>query len=150
MDSLDTYRPIFKFLQKKGVKKIFQITVNDLVGQLTRQYNILHWDWQKLDISSDTILAAAPDVKTVVMHSSGNFSTLQGWACKHGLSRLKKLRSLHVVIHKVSLLSTLASATNTYTRPVRLQYEQKVSTEHWLQVVKLRFFFPVMRCAKDY
>jgi hypothetical protein len=36
-------------------------------------------------------LAAAPDVKTVVMHSSGNFSTLQGWACKHGLSRLKKV-----------------------------------------------------------
>ncbi|KAL4960196.1 uncharacterized protein BDV14DRAFT_183134 [Aspergillus stella-maris] len=108
-DSLASYQPIFNFLKKKGVKKIFRITVNDLLGQphsdkslveLTRTYNIQHWDWRKLDISSDTILAAAPDVKTVVMHSSGNLSTLQGWACKHGLARLQKLESVQVVIHK--------------------------------------------------
>ncbi|KAL4881677.1 hypothetical protein BJY04DRAFT_218119 [Aspergillus karnatakaensis] len=108
-DTLESYQPIFNFIKKQGVKKIFKVTVNDLVGpphsdrlivELTRAYNIQHWDWRKLDISSDTILAAAPDVKTVVMHSSGNLSTLQGWACKHGLARLQMLQSVQVVIHK--------------------------------------------------
>ncbi|KAJ0419144.1 hypothetical protein BJY00DRAFT_324506 [Aspergillus carlsbadensis] len=93
-DFLDTCEPVFKFFEKKGVKKIFEITVNDLIGPF-------HSDRSIVELTrNETILEAAPDVKTVVLHSSGNYSTLQGWACKHGLVKLQKLRSVHVVIHK--------------------------------------------------
>ena len=103
-DTLDTYREIFDFLRKQNVEKIFKIIVNDLVGpphsdrsivELTKEFHVEHWEWRKLDISSDAILRAAPEVKSVVLHSSGNFSVLQGWACKHGQAKLQDV-SFHL------------------------------------------------------
>ena len=96
-DFLDTYKVVFDFLRDKKVKKIFKVTVNDLVGRphnddviitLAREFGVEQWDWKKLDISSETILDAAPLVRRVFLHSSGSFSALQGWACKQSLAKL--------------------------------------------------------------
>ena len=95
------YKQVFDFLWNKGVKKVFKVIVNDLtdrphtdemIVRLVQKFNVEHWEWKKLDMSSQTILDAAPGVKSVTLHSSGSYSALQGWACKNGLIKLKDVR----------------------------------------------------------
>lgn len=121
VDFLDSYEVIFDFLKKEGVKKIFKIIVNDLIGsphsdkmiiELTKSFNIEHWAWKKLDISSDVIFNAAQNVKTIELHSSGSFAALQGWACKHGLIKLPNVGFHNAPLkkHREILLTFFISA----------------------------------------
>ncbi|KAL7925734.1 peptidase S8/S53 domain-containing protein [Trichoderma austrokoningii] len=42
---------------------------------------IEYWDWKKPDLSLDTIAFAAPNVKSVNLYWSGNWTVLRGWCC---------------------------------------------------------------------
>ncbi|KAK5989096.1 Subtilisin DY-like protein [Cladobotryum mycophilum] len=97
-DTLATYERIFAFLRDRNVTKIFKVIVNDLAGRphtdemitkLIKGFDVEHWEWKKLDMNIETILEAAPNVKTVSLHSSGSYSALQGWASEDGLIKLQ-------------------------------------------------------------
>lgn len=92
----DMYFCVFDWLKKKGVEKIFKVKVNDMerphmdsaIRKAIKGIVIDVWDWQKLDISSETIIQGAPDVTVLNLYWSGNGAVLQGWSCKYGLAKL--------------------------------------------------------------
>jgi hypothetical protein len=80
-------------------------------------FKIESWNWKKFDICSDVIFNAAPDVKHVILYSSGNNAVLLGWSSSAGLCRLKKVcapslagRGLSMPGHGNALFKTLALA----------------------------------------
>ena len=104
-DTLETYQRVFQFLKDRHVKKIFRVIVNDLTDRphtdemiisLLKEFDVEHWEWKKLDMNSEAIYEAAPRVKTVSLHSSGNYSALQGWACETGLIILNNVCSASI------------------------------------------------------
>ncbi|KAH0537653.1 hypothetical protein FGG08_005566 [Glutinoglossum americanum] len=106
-DLLHSYKDVFMWLKRSGVKKIFRVVVNDLIDhpdgdhaivESLKGLNVEKWQWAKLDISSKTIREAAPGVKVLSLHSSGNYAVLQGWACKQGLARLENGREAKPIL----------------------------------------------------
>ncbi|KAI0182073.1 hypothetical protein GGR52DRAFT_527302 [Hypoxylon sp. FL1284] len=103
------YQSVFSWLQNDcHVEKIFSIIIEDLVPYphsdaaiktALKPFKVEKWDWRKLDISSQTILEAAPETRILNLQSSGNEAVLQSWACKSGLAQLKQLDSITVTMH---------------------------------------------------
>jgi hypothetical protein len=93
---------IFAWLaEEKNVKKIIKIIVIDdgdvphteeSIEKCLARFDIEIWDWRKFDISSETIYAAARDVRVVSLYSSGNNAVLREWSSENGLVRLKRVR----------------------------------------------------------
>jgi hypothetical protein len=95
---------VFSWLadEKVGnVTKIFTVTVDDLVPfphtdeaikTALQKFEIVTWDWRKLDICSETIFKTAPMVQHLYLHWSGNEAVLMSWICDDGLSKLTKVR----------------------------------------------------------
>lgn len=109
----DDFWKIFRWLHdRKGVRHIVKITVLDDVGtphsdeviertfrddtnkDATVKIDVDVWDWRKIDICSQTIVGAAPDVKEVYLYCSGNNAVLRGWADTQGLIQLKQVQNL--------------------------------------------------------
>lgn len=42
-------------------------------------------EWHKLDLSTDVIKFAAPEVEHIHLYWSGNAAVLKGWSCPQGL-----------------------------------------------------------------
>ncbi|KAH8743654.1 hypothetical protein BGZ57DRAFT_808682 [Hyaloscypha finlandica] len=111
--SKDPYIGIFEWLREKGVKKIFQVDVDDtgpephsnaairqsLGKQMPdgspdgshRDFEVEVFKWKKYDICSDTVYAAVPKAKEVHLYSSGNTAILRGWACSSGLHKMENV-----------------------------------------------------------
>ncbi|GAB1319911.1 hypothetical protein MFIFM68171_10121 [Madurella fahalii] len=100
---------VFNWLrEKKGVRRILEVSVVDMgetpyrdetiEGTLGSDLNIEVWDWQKIDISSDTIVKVAPNAQVVRLYCSGNTSILHAWSGKHGLARLRNLKKLELSV----------------------------------------------------
>jgi hypothetical protein len=92
--------PIFLWLRNLDVSSIVKITVIDdvepshsdaAIEACLEGFNIERWNWKKFDICSDVILKAAPNVRHVILYSSGNNAVLLGWASSAGLCKLKKV-----------------------------------------------------------
>jgi hypothetical protein len=97
---------IFDWLwEDKKVKKIIRVIVEDnveddqavahsdeAIESALRRFGVEVWDWRKMDISIDTIVTAAPDVREVHLYSSGNNAVLLAWADTSGLVNLEKVR----------------------------------------------------------
>lgn len=107
---------IFNFLRRKGVKRVVRIIVDDKVSpahideaieRAVGGLNVEIWDWQKIDLCSETILTAAPDVREVCLYWSGNNAVLRGWSDRGGLAQLRKLRKVYLHVHQVILLLSL-------------------------------------------
>ena len=84
-ESLDSYRHIFEWLRRKGVKKIFEVRVEDIVPfphsdqailDALRGLDVEVWKWKRLDISSELIAQAGKNVKEIYLYSSGNNGVL--------------------------------------------------------------------------
>lgn len=102
-NGLELYKDVFEWLWQNGVRRILEVRVNDLVEMphkdhvieaALKPFQVEKWNWKKLNICSDTILRAAPDVREVFLYSSGNNAVLRSWSCKHGLAQLKKVSVL--------------------------------------------------------
>jgi len=114
---LDLYKCVFKWLWGNGVRRILEVRVYDLgetphkdqvIEEMLRPFNVEKWNWKKLDICSETILRAAPDVEEIFLYSSGNNAVLRSWSCKHGLAQLKNVSSLCTMCsYKMEKLTTL-------------------------------------------
>jgi hypothetical protein len=92
----DPYIAVFQWLWNKGVRKIFTVEVDDegdhphsnagirdslredFLTDYSRDFQVEVWKWKKLDICSETILAAAPMAREIHLYSSGNTAALRG------------------------------------------------------------------------
>ncbi|KAI1123277.1 hypothetical protein F5Y10DRAFT_252199 [Nemania abortiva] len=106
-DTNTGYKFVFDWLKKKKVVKIFEVTVDDLdspghgdreIISMLKGWHVKLWNWRRFDISSRTILQAAPDVEEVYLYSSGRKAVLDSWACEGGLVALQSLKRLNIVI----------------------------------------------------
>ncbi|CAK7214009.1 hypothetical protein SBRCBS47491_001994 [Sporothrix bragantina] len=105
---------VFNWLkQTQGVRKVFQVSVNDFDDQCTdnvwrrhsdkaiveclKGLNVETWDWQRADIPCSAISEAAGEsVKTLYLYSSGLDAVLESWASPGGLPRLKNLERIYL------------------------------------------------------
>jgi len=61
-------------------------------------FDVQKLDWQRPDLSIDTIRFAAPNVRTLHLYSSGNWAPIDHWTGPLGISTLAKLEALHLTI----------------------------------------------------
>ncbi|PYH81025.1 subtilisin-like protein [Aspergillus uvarum CBS 121591] len=96
---------IFDFLRKKGVSRILRVIVDDIlypahsdeaIEQAIRGFGVEVWDWRKIDISLDTIMDVALDVRELHLYSNGNNAVLRGWSDHGGLAQLKNLQTVYL------------------------------------------------------
>lgn len=98
---------VFRWLS--GVETILKLTVDDLVHpahsdraieEALKNKVVEIWDWKKLDICSELIRVAAPNVREVNLYWSGNNAVLRGWSEKEGLPQLKNLEKIELHIRQ--------------------------------------------------
>lgn len=92
---------IFRWLKDdRKVRRILSIYVEDdpsnphsdeAIEQALQTFNVEVWNWVKPDICSDTILAAAQNVRDLTLYWNGNRAVLKSWAAGDGLARLGKV-----------------------------------------------------------
>jgi hypothetical protein len=95
------FKKIFEALQKKAVKKIIKLVVEDDEGvphsdevlEALRAFDIEieDWDWRRVDISTEVLLQAAPKVKKLNLYSNGNPAVLHSWSGTDGLVLLPEV-----------------------------------------------------------
>ena len=93
-----------------GVDTILKLTVDDLeqpahsdvaIETALKGKAVEIWDWKKVDICSEVIRRAAPDVREVNLYWSGQNAVLRGWGEKEGLPQLKNLEKIELHIRQV-------------------------------------------------
>ncbi len=104
---------LFNFLRKKGVKRIIRVIVDDIldpahsdeaIEKALGGLKVEVWDWRKIDLCTETILAAAPDAREVFLYWSSNNAVLRGWSEPGGLNLLKKLEKVYLHVEQVRTL----------------------------------------------
>jgi len=91
---------VFQLLREKGVRKIIKVIIDDeedfhrdeIIEQLVL-FDIEEWDWIKLDLCSEIIRRAAPNVRKVSLYSSGQNAVLRGWSGNDGLNSMTQVRN---------------------------------------------------------
>jgi len=69
---------------------------NDTVIETAlKGFGVEVFDWMKLDICSETIFDASPEVQEIVLYSSGNRAVLRSWSGEDGLIQLRKVSCHH-------------------------------------------------------
>lgn len=98
---------VFTWLRTRNVRKIIEVIIDDTIypphsdesiEKALRNLQIEILDWKREDIDIDTLVAAVPNVRDLRLYCSGNKSVLRSWSGVDGLSRLQKLKRIHVVI----------------------------------------------------
>lgn len=97
------YFYIFSWLKtSRRVKRILSLVVKDdpvnfhgdeVIEEAVKEFDIETWDWMKPDMCSDTILAAAKNVRDLTLHWSGNRAVLNSWSAPKGLASLRKVNA---------------------------------------------------------
>lgn len=106
------YAVVFEWLRNKGVKRILNLSVNDLkepshseetIEDAVKGIEVIRlWDWQKSDLSSETIFKAAQNVEEVYLYWNGNEAVLRSWSESEGLNKLRSLKKVTVFETQVS------------------------------------------------
>jgi hypothetical protein len=121
---------LFKFLRSKNVKRVIRVIVDDTsypphsdeaIETALEGLRVEIWDWRKIDVCTETIVIAAPDVREVWLYWSGNNAVLRGWSEPEGLNRLDKLEIVHLHVEQVCLFSIqflfmYQAGSDTYSR----------------------------------
>jgi hypothetical protein len=107
------YAYIFWWLEKtKTVQRIFSIVVVDdpsnphsdeVIEHAAKPFDVEEWDWRKPDICSDTLVAAAKNVRDLTLYWSGNRAVLKSWAAEDGLALLPKLKTVRIMAPEVRI-----------------------------------------------
>jgi hypothetical protein len=99
---IHSYIPsIFGWLREtKDVTSVLKVVVqdnqdcpcrDDAIEKALQKLNVRYLDWNKIDLCSETIYRAAPDVKDLWLYSSGKNAVLRGWAQSDGLGKLSNV-----------------------------------------------------------
>lgn len=93
---------IFNWLSDQGVKFVREVIVSDegepphsdeAIEICLKDLDVKIWNWQKVDVCSEVILEAAPNVEDVTLCASGNNAVLVGWSGPSGLPKLQNVSS---------------------------------------------------------
>ncbi|KAJ4178293.1 hypothetical protein NW755_013305 [Fusarium falciforme] len=96
----------FGWLQRKGVKHILKVIVDDLkdpphsdkaIEDCLRPFEVEVLDWRKVDLCPETILTACRNVRQLHLRWSGNRAILRAWSEPEGLPRLENLEAVHLM-----------------------------------------------------
>jgi hypothetical protein len=124
----DRFLSVFKWLNKKGVKKIIRIVVcddqqtphtEDAIGRALERFDVEELDWRKNDICSETIRHSAPNVRILHLSWSGSNPVLRAWSAADGLLLLQKVSGPSMADIEPNYLTALRTWTkyfgaNTY------------------------------------
>lgn len=97
---------VFDWLWRNGVREIIKIMVVDdrdrphadsAIIEALYGFKVEEWDWKRVDLCSDVIYEASPNVREVSLYCSGNNAVLMGWASAEGLGNRKKFPRLEKV-----------------------------------------------------
>lgn len=104
---------LFKKLREDGgVQQILKLTVVDnpsrpctdeVIERCLRDFDVRYLDWNKPDLCADVILAVAPNIVELTLHSSGNSSVLRSWAAENGLCNLNLVRYEQTLPYEATL-----------------------------------------------
>jgi hypothetical protein len=92
---------VLKWLKTKEVNRVHELRVQDSlhhphseddIAQLKEYYKVDVLDWRRTDISIDTLIDGAPQVKVLYLYGSG-WAALSHWTGCDGVSRLKSVSS---------------------------------------------------------
>lgn len=94
------YELVFDTLRKLNVKKIVRVIAQDGkiphrdedIERMLAGFDVEEWEWEKIDICSEVVFEAAPNVRELSLYSSGNNAVLRSWSAKDGLARLQEVR----------------------------------------------------------
>ncbi|KAH6715880.1 hypothetical protein BKA61DRAFT_334368 [Leptodontidium sp. MPI-SDFR-AT-0119] len=132
---------LFNFLRHKKVQRIIRVIVDDMVEPAHSDeaieaalagFKVEIWDWRKLDLCTETILAAAFDAEEVCLYWSGNNAVLRGWSEAGGLPLLRKLKKVHLHVEQ-GLESSRRTENNIEDFRIRLA---KLRSDVEIDVVK--------------
>ncbi|KAK8172111.1 hypothetical protein BKA80DRAFT_262081 [Phyllosticta citrichinensis] len=125
------YVAVFEWLRKKGVRRIINLSVNDrkdpahseeAIEESLQGIEVIKlWDWQKPDLSSETIFNAAKNVEQVCLYWNGNNAILRSWSEPEGLSKLKNLAKVTIVSNPQGLESRGRTQKNLIAFSERLK-----------------------------
>ncbi|KAK8253643.1 hypothetical protein IWZ00DRAFT_487058 [Phyllosticta capitalensis] len=100
------YVTVFKWLRKKGVTRILNLSIDDrsepshseeAIEKALQDIEVIQlWDWRKPDLSSETIFNAAKGVEEVNLYWNGNNAVLRSWSEPEGLNKLQNLAKVTV------------------------------------------------------
>ncbi|KAL6796585.1 peptidase S8/S53 domain-containing protein [Trichoderma sp. SZMC 28012] len=144
------YKEIFDWLTEKGVKRVFEIIIEDdlltphedeTIIETLKTFGVETWNWRKYDICIDTISQAAPNVSTLYLYTSGNNTVLRGWSDETGLRTLQRLKKiiLHVK-YAQNIQGCEAPPVSNYVREFKSRMEHLISCDNsykWLPKSKL-------------
>ncbi|KAI9689796.1 MAG: hypothetical protein M1822_009678 [Bathelium mastoideum] len=130
------YFYIFSWLRtSRSVKRILSIVVEDdpsdfhgdeVIEEAVKDFDIEEWDWVKPDMCSETILAAAKNVRDLTLHWSGNRAVLRSWALPGGLANLGKLEKITIKTQETIESSTrFAKLEREFRDDLGLSWEKK-------------------------
>ncbi|KAF4546015.1 uncharacterized protein LTHEOB_4667 [Lasiodiplodia theobromae] len=135
----DDYTVIFDWLRRKGVKRIFNLYIDDreepshsdeTIEKALQGIEVLKvWDWQRSDLSSEVIAKAAPNVSQVNLYWGGNNAVLRSWSESEGLNQLKKLDTVVLRLLIESIESKQSKDAKDQERPppaINVQIERDV------------------------
>jgi hypothetical protein len=135
------YVYIFRWLKKtKNVQRILSIVVEDdpvnfhsdeAIEEAVKGFDIEVWNWVKLDMCSDTILAAAENVRDLSLYWSGNKAVLKSWAALDGLARLGKVISYHSLWTAVFSMKIVYSSQRLTLRFIQVETIRILAPEVW-------------------
>ncbi|KIW67032.1 hypothetical protein, variant [Phialophora macrospora] len=113
LTSPNQYVDIFNWLKSsRGVKRVLEIIIEDDwdnphsdsdIQNAIANLGVEIWNWRKYDISSDTVVQAAPQARAVYLYTTGKKAVLREWSGEDGLRRLKDLQRVVLYVSGVEL-----------------------------------------------
>ncbi|KAF2707831.1 hypothetical protein K504DRAFT_511742 [Pleomassaria siparia CBS 279.74] len=101
-------KDILDWLRKcKKVTRIFELRAKDslhlahseeTIEAALQGLDVQNLDWQRPDLSINTIRYAAPNVRILHLYSSGNWASIDHWLGPNGICTLPKLEKLYLTI----------------------------------------------------
>jgi hypothetical protein len=61
------------------------------IHESVKDFNVLIWDWKRVDLCSEVIYDAARNVEEVTLYSSGNNAVLLGWSSTDGFLKFPEV-----------------------------------------------------------
>lgn len=115
---------IFNWLRKQQVRKIFKVTVHDdtpphhtdrAIVEYLKDFGVEIWDWKRVDLSSEVIRKASPEVREISLYCSGNQAVLNGWSSTGGFTDRTKFPKVCYTPHRkyISVRKLIFSPINS-------------------------------------
>lgn len=103
-----SFEHVFEWLYNQQVWKIIKVVAKDdedhphgdeVIENALNPFDVEILDWEKLELSSETLRQAAPNVREVFLYTRGQRAVLRGWSSPDGLINLEKASCISVLTY---------------------------------------------------